>query len=134
MSVDFLCRLFSGALFFALISLPAVAQIDESATDDEPDEAMEELVVVGTRPGDPFEGDLAHKETLRQQMMQEVERMRVEEEQGWREEQLTYKSSESSRISWGYDPKEDRDLRNDMTFEAMPGETVRPATLFRAEF
>ena len=136
MRSDFIFRLISGALFFALTIAPVAAQIDENATDDEPEEVIEELVVVGTRPGDPVDADPAYREVLRQQMMQEVERMRVEEAQGWRETSLTVetRTSENSRIVWGYDPEADRDMRNDIDFDTMPGETVRPATLFRAEF
>jgi len=131
---DSLLRLILGVFFLALVAVPAVAQIDEDTTDDEPDGVIEELVVVGTRPGNQVEADPVYRDLLRQQMMDEVERMRLEEENTWRDSNLNYRSSEESRIVWGYDPKADRDMRNDMDFDTMPGETVRPATLFRAEF
>ena len=134
MESRFLIRLIVVMLFYALAVLPVAAQIDEDAADAEPDEVIEELVVIGTRPGDPVDADPAYREVLRQQMMQEVERIRVEEEEGWRNSNLNYQSSEDSRIVWGYDPKADREMRNDMEFNTLPGETTKPATLFRAQF
>jgi hypothetical protein len=134
MQSHFLIRLIVVMLFYALATLPVAAQIDEDAADTEPDEVIEELVVIGTRPGDPVDADPAYREVLRQQMMEEVERIRVEEEEGWRNSNLNYQSSEESRIVWGYDPKADREMRNDMEFNTLPGETTKPATLFRAQF
>jgi hypothetical protein len=134
MQSHFLIRLIVVMLFYALAALPVAAQIDEDAADTEPDEVIEELVVIGTRPGDPADADPAYREVLRQQMMEEVERIRVEEEEGWRNSNLNYQSSEESRIVWGYDPKADREMRNDMEFNTLPGETTKPATLFRAQF
>ncbi len=134
MRSKFLIRLMVVMLLHALAVLPVAAQIDEDAAETEPDEVIEELVVVGTRPGDPSDADPAYREVLRQQMMEEVERIRVEEEEGWRNSNLNYQSSEESRIVWGYDPKADREMRNDMEFNTLPGETTKPATLFRAQF
>jgi hypothetical protein len=134
MQSHFLTRLILAMLFSALTAFPVAAQIDEDAVDTESDEIIEELIVVGTRPGDPADADPLYREVLRQQMMEEVERMRVEEEEGWRNSNQTFQSSEESRIVWGYDPKADRDMRNDMDYNTLPGETMKPATLFRAQF
>jgi hypothetical protein len=134
MQSHFLTRLILAMLFSALTAFPVAAQIDEDAVDTESDEIIEELIVVGTRPGDPADADPLYREVLRQQMMEEVDRMRVEEEEGWRNSNQTYKTSEKSRLVWGYDPKEDRDMRNDVDYSTLPGETIKPATLFRAQF
>ena len=134
MQSRFLTRLIVAMQFSVLAALPVAAQIDEDAVDTDSDEVIEELVVIGTRPGDPADTDPVYREVLRQQMMEEVERIRVEEEEGWRDSNLTFQSSEESRMTWGYDPKADRDMRNDMDFGTLPGETMKPATLFRAQF
>jgi hypothetical protein len=134
MQRHFLTRLIFAMLFSALTALPVAAQIDEDAVDTESAEIIEELIVVGTRPGDPADADPLYREVLRQQMMEEVERIRVEEEEGWRNSNQTFQSSEESRMVWGYDPKADRDMRNDMDFNTLPDETIKPATLFRAQF
>ena len=82
----------------------------------------------------PPELEKPFRQMLRQQMLDEVERMRREEEENWRDSNLTYRSSEESRIVWGYDPKADRDMRNQVDLGSLPGDRTRPATLFRAQF
>ena len=130
----FSSRRIMGLLSVALVVAPVTAQIDESALVDESSIVIEELVVVGTRPGDQVKADPIYEEILRQQMMDQVERMRLEEEESWRNSKLTYQSSKESRIVWGYDPKAERDMRNDLDLNSMPGDTTKPATLFRVKF
>jgi hypothetical protein len=121
-----------------LLAVPAAAQVDESETVAESgqivDETIEEIVVYGGRSGDPENADPAYAEIWREQMLEQVIRTRREEEQQWRNANLTYQSSEESRIVWGYDPKADRDMREDLDLNNMPGDIVKPATLFRANF
>lgn len=130
----FSSRLIMGSLSVTLLAAPVAAQVDQNAPVDESGKVVEELVVYGTRPGDQVEVDPMYEEMLRQQMMEEVQRMRLEEEEDWRNSNLTYRSSRESRIVWGYDPKADRDMHNDFDRNTLPGETTKPATLFRAQF
>jgi len=123
-----------GVLTATLLATPVAAQVDESAPAEESGEVIEELVVYGARPGDQVKADPMYEEMLRQQMMDEVQRMRLEEEVDWRNSELTYQSSRQSRIAWGYDPKSDRDMRDDIERNSLPGDTIKPATLFRAQF
>lgn len=127
-------RLTMGVLSVTLLAAPVVAQVEQNAPADESGEAIEELVVYGTRSGDKVKADPMYEELLRQQMMDEVQRMRLEEEEDWRNSELTYESSRESRIVWGYDPAADRALRNDLERNSLSGETTPPATLFRATF
>ena len=121
-------------LTFTLAAVPVAAQVDEAAPDDNSGEMLEEIVVYGSRSGDPSSVDPKYAEIWRQQMLDEVERMRLQEEMEWRNSNLTYQSSADSRIVWGYDPKSDRDRRTDFDYDRLPGDTVKPATLFRAKF
>ncbi len=130
----FSSRLISGALSVTLLAASVVAQEDENAPVDESGEAIEELVVYGSRSGDKVKADPMYEEMLRQQMMDEVQRMRFEEEEDWRNSELTFQSSRESRMVWGYDPAADRALRNDIDRDSLPGDTTKPATLFRAKF
>jgi hypothetical protein len=66
--------------------------------------------------------------------MDEVQRMRLEEEEDWRNSNLTYQSSQKSRIVWGSDPKTDRAMQEDFERNSLPGDTTKPTTLFRAQF
>ena len=142
-------RLLPAALLLPLLA--AVAQ-DEAADPPAPDtpEApapateeppapvdtgpMIEFVVTGERPDESGRADDLNAEMLRQQMYDEIERLREEETIAWRESNLTFQPSEESRISFGYDPVRERDLREVTDINEMPGQTVRPATLFRAQF
>ncbi len=130
----FSSRLISGALSVTLLAAPVVAQENQNAPADESGEEIEELVVYGMRSGDKREVDPMYEEMLRQQMMDEVQRMRFEEEEDWRNSELTFQSSRESRMVWGYDPAADRALRNDIDRNTLPGDTTPPATLFRAQF
>jgi hypothetical protein len=122
------------ALAASLASVPAAAQVDEGASDDDSGDVVEELVVYATRSGDPTDADPAYKEMMRLQMMDEVQRMRLEEEEDWRNSNLTYQSSQKSRIVWGSDPKTDRAMQEDFERNSLPGDTTKPTTLFRAQF
>ena len=130
----FSSRLITGVLFVTLLAAPVAAQVEQNAPDDDSGEVVEELIVYGTRPGDQVKVDPLYEEMLRQQMMDEVQRMRLEEEEDWRNSNLTYRSSRESRMVWGFDPKADRDLHNDIDRNSLPGDTTKPATLFRAKF
>ena len=105
--------LISGALAASLASLPVTAQVDEGVADDDSAEVIEELVVYANRKGDQVEVDPVYQEMMRQQMMDEVQRMRQEEEEDWRNSNLTYQSSKKSRIVWGSDPKTDRAMQEE---------------------
>ena len=134
MPTSFASRLTTGVLAVSLLATPVVAQVDENAPVDESGEVIDELVVVGTRPGDRDKVDPIRKEFWRQQMFESVELMRLEEEEDWRDSKLTYRSGAKSRMVWGYDPNADRNMYDEFDFNTNPGVTTKPATLFRAQF
>jgi hypothetical protein len=121
-------------LAVSLLAAPVVAQVDENAPVDQSGEVIDELVVIGTRPGDRDKVDPVRKEFWRQQMFESVELMRLEEEEDWRDSELTYRSGAKSRMVWGYDPGADRNMYDEFDFNTNPGVTTKPATLFRAQF
>ena len=100
MPTSFASRLTTGVLAVSLLAAPVVAQVDENASVDESGEIIDELVVVGTRPGDRDKVDPIRKEFWRQQMFESVELMRLEEEEDWRDSKLTYRSGAKSRMVW----------------------------------
>ncbi len=134
MPTNFASRLTTGVLAVTLLAAPVVAQVDENAPVDESGAVIDELVVIGTRPGDRDKVDPVRKEFWRQQMFESVERMRLEEEEDWRDSKLTYRSNPESRMVWGYDPNADRHMYDEFDFNTNPGVTTKPATLFRAQF
>ncbi len=134
MPTSFATRLITGVLSVSLLAAAVVAQVDENAPVDESGAVIDELVVIGTRPGDRDKVDPVRKEFWRQQMFESVELMRLEEEEDWRDSELTYRSGAKSRMVWGYDPNADRNMYDEFDFNTNPGVTTKPATLFRAQF
>ena len=123
------------------VAVPAYAQVDQSVAQEdavisEPasNEVIDEVVAYGKRSGDPTDADPKYDAFWRQQMQDEIARTRVEEEQQWRRGDLTVTTGKDARMEWGYDPKSDRDLRNDLDLYDRSSDITKPATLFRAKF
>jgi hypothetical protein len=55
----------------------------------------------------------------------------LEEESEWRKPDS---SESSSRITWGYDPRDEYRMRHEMDLQDLSWEKEKPATLFRVEF
>jgi len=55
----------------------------------------------------------------------------LEEEYEWRKSAVV---KSPSRIKWGYDPRDDYKMRNEMDLLDLNWEQTKPATLFRLEF
>ena len=123
------------------VVLPAYAQVNESIIVEDAviagpasNEVIDEIVAYGTRSGDPTDADPQYDSFWRQQMQDEIDRTRAEEEQQWRSGDLTVTTGKDDRMEWGYDPKSDRDRRNDLDLYDRSNDIVKPATLFRAQF
>ena len=115
----------------------AWAQTEDSDTGEDADsqEAIEEIVVVGGRSGDRRSLDDIYTDELRERILNEIEQMReVEEEIAWRSESTAIKTSPESRMSWGYDPRDELLMRNEMDLASLPSDTVRPASVIRIGF
>ncbi len=112
----------------------ALAQEDAEEPTDK-DEVIEELVVIANKKsGDPVDVDALYEEMLRERLMLEQDHMRVlEEENEWRNSGSTT-LEESSRIQWGYSPQDELRMRREADLVDMPGETSKPATIFRFGF
>ncbi len=128
-------HLLSLAAATLLLGMTAWAQ-EEAPEDDaaDSDESVDEIVVVGSKPGDRSEVDSIYQDQLRERILRELEQMRREEEEyAWRTEDTT-RVSQPSRISWGYDPRESYRMRNEVDVNALPMDVVQPATIFRIGF
>lgn len=136
--------LLAGGLLWLITAGPATGQEATETSESEPDSTPEsatetaapasEFVVVGKRPDEEARAEQLYADMLREQMYEEIERLRKEEELAWRETDLTVKAGEDARITFGYDPVEEKNLRELTDINEMPGETVKPATLFRTKF
>ncbi|MAF84335.1 MAG: hypothetical protein CL797_09570 [Chromatiales bacterium] len=110
----------------------AQEDIDEPA---DKDKVVEELVVYANKKsGDPVDVEALYEKMLRERLMLEQDSMRLlEEENAWRSSGSTT-VDESSRIQWGYSPQDELRMRRESNLPEMPGETTKPATMFRVGF
>jgi hypothetical protein len=131
MSMSMLLRSLLAALLVASVAAPSFAQTDNAAAETPVE--IEELVVTARRPGDDQDLDLQYDERLRKQMMGELQRSRdIKDEEVWRSS-VSPKPT-TSRITWGYDPNKELQLRREADLNKLPSDPTRPANLFRADF
>ncbi len=118
--------------FFVFAATAARAQVD-TETNDEEQEPMEEIVVIGNKSGDPIDLEAQYEEQLRARIVADYLRQQTEEdEERWRKSLPT--SVERGRIRWGYDAQAEARVRRDMALTDLPTDTVKPATIFSIEF
>lgn len=120
--------IYAGAAFSQNEDAEQVEQVADTT-----DEAIEEVVVYAYKPGDEIDMDARYAELFRTRAAAELDRLDdLDEEYQWRVEMSDEESS--SRIKWGYNAEDDLSTRRDTSLTDLPMDTVKPATLFRAEF
>ena len=131
--------LFSTAMVTAAMAMLIHAGVafsqDEDAEQVEAtsDEAIEEVIVYAYKPGDEIDMDARYEELFLTRAAAELNRIEVlDEEYQWRI--ASSEAEDSSRIKWGYNPERDMSMGRDTSMTDLPTDTVKPATLFRAEF
>lgn len=130
-------RLAAASSLLVCLAGLALAQTPE-VTGPEPVEAgeedrpMDEIIVTPPRSGDPREVETPYEEVMRQRILEEYDRaVREQEELAWRQEPTI---SEPSRINFGYRPQDKSRDETAGTFNRLPMDKVKPATVFRFEF
>lgn len=121
----------AAAALVALFGVAAFAQqADEEPADES--EAVDEIIVVAPKPGSRRRVDKEYEDPTRARLLKEHYEMEVlEEEYDWRKSAAV---ESPSRIKWGYDPRDDYKMRNEMDLLDLNWEQTKPATLFRLEF
>lgn len=118
-------------LMYASVGLSqdeAAEQVEDATAD-----AIDEVVVYAHKPGDEIDMDARYEELFRTRAAAELDRLEVlEEEYQWRV--AISEDASDSRIKWGYDAEREMSMRRDTSLTDLPTDTVKPATLFRAEF
>ena len=117
-----------------LIGTSATAQedADQVAADDE---VIDEIVVVaGEKSGDPVDIGALYEEMMREKLMIEKVRLQeLEEQNEWRNPNARV-AENPSRMSWGYDPKDELRMRRESNLSDVQFVTTKPATIFRSSF
>ena len=124
----------AAAALVALFGVAAFAQqADEEPVDEsEAVEELEEIIVVAPKPGSRRRVDMEYEDPTRARLLKELYELEaLEEEYEWRKSAAV---ESPSRIKWGYDPRDDYKMRNEMDLTDLNFEQTKPATLFRLEF
>ena len=117
----------------ALIASQGLAQDGQNAATAYADREVGETVVYGSREVDPTFADPKYEEFWREQLVEQIARVRLEEANEWRAA-LTYPLSDAPNIVLGFDPKFDLERRQDLDLLSESGDTMKTATLVRARF
>ena len=117
----------------ALIASQGLAQDGQNAATAYADSEVGETVVYGSREVDPTFADPKYEEFWREQLLEQIARVRLEEANEWRAA-LTYPLSDAPNIVLGFDPTFDLERRQDLDLLSEPGDTMKTATLVRARF
>jgi hypothetical protein len=125
----------------AIAVLCGAAAFAQEANDEPADEApvatsqeieeLEEIIVIAPKPGSRKRVDQEYEDPVRAQLLKDFYKMQDDQEEfEWRDTA----AKTPSRITWGYDPRDEYRMRNEMDLQSLPSENVRPATLFRVDF
>ena len=123
----------------AIAVLFGAAAFAQEANDEPADEApaatseeIEEIIVISPKPGARRRVDQEYEDPIRAQLLKDFYKMQDDaEEFEWRD---TGAAKTPSRITWGYDPRDEYRMRNEMDMQALPLDRTKPATLFRVDF
>lgn len=118
----------------ALMTGNAVAQTDKAQESwDLDDEAMDEIIVIYSRSGDPVDIETRYERRLRQRVLEEYRKLAVLEERSeWRGFDLDI--NDTTLVKWGYNAQDDYRLRRETDLMDLPIDQLKAATVFRVEF
>jgi len=119
---------------FALMTGNAAAQTDNAHHSwDLDDEAMDEIIVIYSRSGNPVDIETRYEMELRERVLEKYRKLAVLEERNeWRSFDLDI--NDASRIKWGYNAQDDWLTRGETDLIGLPIDQVKAATVFRVEF
>ena len=117
----------------ALIATQGLAQNEQNAATAYSEREVDEIVVYGSREADPAFADPRYEEFWREQLLDQIALMRLEDETEWRAA-LTYPLSDAPNIVLGFDPKFDLERRQEIDLVSATGDTIKTATLIRTRF
>jgi hypothetical protein len=120
-----------GLAIAALFGAAVFAQEADDEADDVTEE-IDEITVIAQKPGDRRRVDEEYEDPIKAQLLKDFYQMKEDQaESAWRQSAA---ADSSSRISWGYDPKDEYRMRNEIDLQSLPSERTQPATLFRVGF
>ncbi len=118
----------------ALVALSGGAAFAQQADEDPADEseAVDEITVVAPKAGTRKKVNSIYEDPLRARVRKDLEQLKIEmDEYEWRKAATV---GSPRRISWGYDPRDDYWMGNDLIIDVSHWGKTKPATLFRIGF
>ena len=128
------CFVYTFGTAVAIVALFGAAVFAQQAGEEPSDESEEvdEIIVVAPKPGGRRRVDQEYEDPTRARLLKDFHEMQADEEEyEWRKSAAV---ENPSRIKWGYDPRDDYQMRNEMDLQDLPFGKTKPATLFRLEF
>lgn len=118
-----------------LAALQVFSQDSDQQEQDAEQEPIEEIIVTASKRGDPIDVEARYEAQLQEMLFEDMERMRVlEEDYEWRREDPNTLEG-PSRIKWGYDPRSELEMRRETDLMDLQWEeSTRPASVVRFEF
>jgi hypothetical protein len=117
-----------------LFAVNALAQEDAESEEASEEPIMEEIVVYGGERQEPIDLDALYEDMLKETLLFDRDQLRILEEQNeWRSSD-TLVVEDESRISWGYDPKEELRMRRLSNMDDLTYVPTKPAALFKVDF
>ena len=117
----------------ALIASQGLAQNDQNAATAFAEREVGETVVYGSRDVDPTFADPKYEEFWREQLLDQIALMRLEDETEWLAT-LTYPLSDAPNVVLGYDPKFDLERQQDLDLLSESSDIIKTATVVGARF
>jgi len=117
----------------ALIASQGLAQDAQNVATAYADGEVGETVVYGSRDVDPTSADPKYDEFWREQLLDQIALMRLEDETEWRAT-LTYPLSDAPNVVLGYDPKFDLERQQDLDLLSESSDIIKTATVVSARF
>jgi len=118
----------------ALVLLSGATAYGQEADEEPADESevVDEIIVSGSKPGGRKRVDEDYEDPVRARLLKDFHEMQADkEEYEWRKSAAT---DSPSRIKWGYDPRDDYQMRSNIDLDDQNWGKTKPATLFRLEF
>ena len=134
MSVVRNCVVYKFGTAATLVALFGAAVFAQQADEEPADESeeVEEVIVVAPKPGSRKRVDKEFEDPTRARLLKDLYEMQADEEEyEWRKSAA---EENPSRIKWGYNPRDEYQMRNKIDLEDPNWGKTKPATLFRLEF
>ena len=118
----------------AIVALSGGAAFAQQANEDPADEseAVDEITVVAPKAGTRRKVYSIYEDPLSARVRKDLAQLKIElDEYEWRRAAAV---DSPRRITWGYDPRDDYGMGNDLIVDDSHWGKTRPATLFRVGF